>query len=739
MKKLILSIFLALITWQVMPQALDSTFAEKIKVCQTDSCKIIVYNEICEFYINSNPKLSERFADSAIYLAAKTNNLIGEATALRRKAIMIKDRGQIDLALQYLQLAKIKFARAKDTLGIVKCLGNMGITFETQGKLPEALQHYQIAYNLAEKMSNKPMLATCLGNMANIYSTMEDYKQAIIYNEKSLVLRQQLNDKPGIASCFGNLGLIYKSTNDIPNAILKHNKALQIAKDIGDKWLQSIANNNLGELYNMARKYDLALKHNQLAYSLALAVQNTRSSAYALFGIAHALFMLNKPNEALVHALKAYKISQSLGDNKLLMSISELIANIYGNKGDYTKAFYYQSAHIALHDSLMNENVVRKITNQRNQFEFEKKHQQSLLEREKQKNEFLKRIEHEKQRHNWYIVGIFLMWLVLVFILYNSRLRRKANVLLTQKNLEISQHKEEIEAQRDEILLMNDELRKHQREVVRQRDALQNKANEIMGSILYASQIQAAIQNSAESLLNLTSEYFLIYKPHSIVSGDFFWVRRFDNKLVVAVADCTGHGVPGAFMSILGVAFLNEIIAYQKVLDPAKALSLLRQKVKNALNQDLKSMASNDGMDIGLLVIDMLTNQLEYSGAYHTLFVAKPGDEGQNELIELKGNRLPIGKHPFDLHDFSVKTLEIKPDYVFYMLSDGYYSQFGGVKNEKFSKNRLRALIKENSGLPLASQKEIWAKTFSNWKGKHEQIDDVLVLAFKPPVFFETK
>lgn len=267
----------------------------------------------------------------------------------------------------------------------------------------------------------------------------------------------------------------------------------------------------------------------------------------------------------------------------------------------------------------------------------------------------------------------------------------------------------------------------------------------ITASITYAKRIQQALLPSKDLFLKAFPESFIFYKPKAIVSGDFYWISSFnsenaevsfvDNALtLVAVADCTGHGVPGAFMSMLGMSFLSEILQnlkiYNQTITAAEILEQLRCKVKNALGQTGKENEAKDGMDIALCIIDKKNNKLQYAGAFNPLFVIRK-TEDTSELIELKADRMPIGIYYNEKDCFTNQELDIKKGDSLYLFSDGYIDQFGGDPIGKLKIKNFKQLIIELSKEPMEKQRELLKVHFNNWKQTHEQIDDVTVVGFK--------
>jgi serine phosphatase RsbU (regulator of sigma subunit) len=264
-------------------------------------------------------------------------------------------------------------------------------------------------------------------------------------------------------------------------------------------------------------------------------------------------------------------------------------------------------------------------------------------------------------------------------------------------------------------------------EKVRQRTAeIEAQKGEITASIEYASRIQRAMLPVPSMFTEFFSDYFIIFQPRDIVSGDFYWIGEDEKRIFLTVADCTGHGVPGAFMSALGISVLNEIITHNAGLQANKVLNLMREKIKTALHQTGKEGETADGMDISLIVLEKNRKNLQFSGAYNPLFLCNNGD-----LKEYKADRMPIGIHYGDESPFTNNEIKIKKGDIIYLLSDGFIDQFGGDDGSKFKKAQLKNLLFEIHNMPMKEQKKHIENEFMKWKGKNDQIDDITIIGVK--------
>ncbi len=258
-----------------------------------------------------------------------------------------------------------------------------------------------------------------------------------------------------------------------------------------------------------------------------------------------------------------------------------------------------------------------------------------------------------------------------------------------------------------------------------QKNKIEQQKKELESSLSYASSIQAALLPDLRYFKKIFPSSFVLFKPRDIVSGDFYWYNRKENRIAVAAADCTGHGVPGAFMSILGISFLNEIVSKQ-IPRANSILNRLRENVMKALHQTGDNSEHKDGMDIALCVVDLDEMKMEYSGAFNPLYLIRNG-----HLTEIRGDKMPIGINAVVEKSFANHDIKLEMGDLMYIFSDGYPDQFGGPEEKKFRYKNLQKLLVKNANRPMESQKRELERNFIQWKGNLEQVDDVLIIGIK--------
>ncbi len=329
---------------------------------------------------------------------------------------------------------------------------------------------------------------------------------------------------------------------------------------------------------------------------------------------------------------------------------------------------------------------------------------------------------------------VFILILFIAIVRIRERSLRKEKEILEQKVKErtktIEEQKEVLKKQRDDLEIYNKEILQQKEEIEAQRDEIEvqrdqifKQNEEITQSIAYARRIQTAVMPSQEIVKGLLSEYFILFRPRDIVSGDFFWMTDKNENIIIAAADCTGHGVPGAFMSMMGVSFLNDIVNVEGITEPNQILSTLRQKIITTLWQTGKEGESRDGMDMALCVFQKDMKRVHFAGAYNPLYLVRNG-----ELTEFKADKMPVGVHPKQDMQFTVQSIDLQLGDNLYIFSDGFVDQFGGPDGRKFMAKPFKQLLANVHSLPMPDQKHQLEDTLDKWQAHHDQVDDVLVI-----------
>jgi serine phosphatase RsbU (regulator of sigma subunit) len=320
---------------------------------------------------------------------------------------------------------------------------------------------------------------------------------------------------------------------------------------------------------------------------------------------------------------------------------------------------------------------------------------------------------------------LIIITLSLIFLYIHFRSKRKSHAILLKKNNEIQAKNEELQGQNEEIRMQRDELEKQRNIANQQRNEIAVKNDEITSSIRYAKSIQSAVLPPGHLLKNLLTNYFILFKPKEIVSGDFYFFDYKQDKMIIAAVDCTGHGVPGAFMSLLGLSILNDISS-EGIYSSDVILNRLRTRVIQALHQEEFDDENRDGMDISLVVWDLKTNELQYSGAYNPLYIVRNG-----KLIEYKPDRMTLGIQSKLDQPFKSHKVKLQKDDIFYLFTDGFADQISGHFNKKMTKLKFKQFLTSIYELDMQEQEKKLEEFYNDWKTGYEQVDDVLVMGFR--------
>lgn len=331
------------------------------------------------------------------------------------------------------------------------------------------------------------------------------------------------------------------------------------------------------------------------------------------------------------------------------------------------------------------------------------------------------------------LITISLWWAIRLYnrkiIRDKTRLEKAVNERtreIQQKKAKIEAHIEEIEAQRDEIEAQRDEIEAQRDSIYDQKEEIANKNISLQDSIRYARRIQDAVLPSPDVIQYLLPKHFIYYRPRDIVSGDFYWIGEIDNSVLVALGDCTGHGVPGAFMSVLGVSLLSEIVSNSLHTSTNEIMNELRDRIITSLKQKGESDEAKDGVDMSLIKLNMKNHKLEFTGAHQNLYLFQEG-----VLKEIKGDRMPVGIHTKASKLFKLNTIQLRKGDTIYVLSDGFVDQFGGPNGKKYGIRKLRTFLTDIQDMIMLDQLRALSEKFETWQGEQDQIDDVLVIGIR--------
>ena len=478
---------------------------------------------------------------------------------------------------------------------LARCYHTIGVTYYYKSDYNEALEYFFKALKINEEFNNKKEIGAVCNNIGNVYWMQQNLDGALDFYFRDFNIAKELGDEESSAKTMGNIGIIYDEKGDSEKALEYYNKGLELSKKIGDKTAVTNAYINIGVVYQGKSKQNESIKYFLKAYDIALKENNKNSLALIYINIGLSYLELKNFEKAEDFLKKSVDVSKEIGSKSYLSYSYSYLSRLFYKKENYKFALDYFSKSVAVKDSIFNEEKSKQMAEMQTQFETDKKQKQIEIQNLKLEQ---KDLEINKKQFVIYgtSAGFALMILLALIIFKSYRQKKKSNEIILIQNKSLEQANEEITAQRDEIEAQRDVL-----DV--QNNTLEVVNTKITDSINYAKYIQQAVLPSDIVLDNLLKDYFILFKPKDIVSGDFYWATKINEWLIIAVVDCTGHGVPGAFMSMLGISFLNEIVRKNEVNQASQVLNLLRLSIIDALNQTGKNEEQKDGMDMSLVVI----------------------------------------------------------------------------------------------------------------------------------------
>lgn len=582
--------------------------------------------------------------------------------------------------------------KLNDSLGIANTYNNIGILFDSQQKLSEALEMYN----------------------------------------KSLEIYKKKGSKRGIGRAYNNIAIVLKNLNKFGEAVEMLLKSLEIDKQLGNIDDQGKTLNNIGQLYLQMNDCQSAIKQFTNARIIFNKNNNQNGETASLLNLGYAYFKIGQNTKALVYFNQSLLKAQEIKSVEFTKESYENLYKLYKRTGNPSKALLYHELFSNLNDSLRSIDNLNKLDELKVKYESERKETENII---LSKDNHIKNIEIAKQKSvNIFLILLSCLFFILICLIgFGLFTIRRDNQNLLLKNTEISQQKEEIEAQRDQLELLNSKLNNQNEEIITQRDQIELKNSIISASsrrltenIEYASRIQTALLPEIGVLQNYFTDQFILYKPKDIVSGDFYWVWPQENKIFFAIVDCTGHGVSGAFMSILAYNYLKDSVITKGLTSPREIIASIKDEVENNLYSNMSRHDVKDGLDIILCCFDKKELILDYSGA-HSSFI-----HINNSIINTyKTDRYSIGSRISQNINFTNFKINLSKGDILIFYTDGYIDQLDTTRKRKIGNNLFKGLIGKNQNLPAAEQREKLEKFFDEWKGDYEQIDDVLIWGLK--------
>ncbi len=616
----------------------------------------------------------------------------GQANAYHRIGLVkYINRNFVDANL-YLGKAVENARMTNDSSQMAQSYLTIGACQYQNGNYPEALDAFQSSLILSKDTT---VQANSLNNIGNIQDELKNYDLALKYLGQALELKELTNDKKGAAGTRENMATVYSKKGEFEKALELYKEILEFRKSKGEEAGMSTTLMNIGYGYEKLGRFQNALDYYSQSLKLLYKLDDNRNLSTCLNNIGDIYYAMGKFDQAIDSSAKSLEIGKKLNSKTSIKSSAYSLTKSFVKQNNFREAYYNHVLYAEMKDSLFNEESAKLLQEMETKYQTEKKQQ----EIEKQALTIDKQKAQSRSQQIMLLAmlgGMVLVILIAVQVYRGYKQKKKANALLSAKNDEITLQKKEIE----------------------------EKNLNIMDSIRYAKRIQQTILPRDQFVEKHLPESFILYKPKDIVSGDFYWFEKVGRKVFVAAVDCTGHGVPGAFVSIVGYNNLNRTVMEFHLTKPGDILNKLNDLVVDTFVRHSDSDVK-DGMDMSLVSIDLDSKQVEFAGAQNPIYVAN-----RNSIEEVKADKQPIGSS-LEPKVFENNVVQVQTGDMVYLFSDGYIDQFGGPQGKKFMRKRFKEMLGTICNLDVKTQKQHLDNTIVDWMKNEEQLDDILVIGIR--------
>jgi tetratricopeptide (TPR) repeat protein len=646
------------------------------------------------------PNAILKYRESIVFAKAISDS-VRLGNLLNNIGIIYRRMGNYDSSLYYYLVSLSIKEKTKNQKDIISTMNNIGSLYYTQKLYAKAEEYYKTAVKMAKEYGDTTIIAATYNNLGLILFEQKRYDEALKSYDNAMAIWQKTDNWQGVASAKNNKGRVYEINGNLEQALANYYESADIYKELGDVLYQANSISNAANIYATKGQYDKAMSYFKIAEHIADSLNNFPQLKDTYLQMASCYKNWNKPNLAYDYLLKYTAISDSLYTEQMINTTSEMEAKYQTDK---------QSTEIEL---LKKQQLIQELANE---------NQGAKL---------------KKQRIVIISTILVLIAAIIIVVLLYTRFRSKR-----------------IAALRLQV----------------QKDQLEQKNTEILDSIKYAKRIQEAILPNNFKIQQYLANSFVLFKPKDIVSGDFYWVemmgidkvKKAENIkikkdyihspiIMFATVDCTGHGVPGAFMSLLGYNALNQAVNTDWINEPGVILNYIDKSLTETFEQNNQVETIKDGMDMSLCSIDYTNNLLQFAGANNPLWIVSKRRNANRYILknnvrtilepklfvndtylyEIKGNPVAIGTAIKRKQIYDNYTIELKEGESVYIFTDGFADQFGGTENKKYMYRRLREKIISIYNEPINNQKQLLEQEFEEWRGKNEQVDDICLIGVR--------
>lgn len=634
-----------------------------------------------------------------------------------------------DSALFYCDRAKNIFNIKKDLKNLASAYNTLGGIYYSQGNIPKSIEAFTKSLDIKKELGDSIAIANSLNNIAMIYDSQEKNEAALELYHRALDIYQKKDNKRGIEWTSNNIAVIYKKTGKYSEAIEMFSRSLEINKNSNNNNPneQGKTLNNIGLLYLELKDYQKSIGFFNQALEALTQSGNENGIAAAYINLGRVHLVQKNYAKSETYYTKSLELATRNDSKEWIRDSYEGLYQTTKALGKHKTALQFHEKFKLLNDSLRSLENLNKLDQLKVEFETDQKEKEiALLSKDNELNT-LKLKKHESVTHLLLTIIISSLIIIFLILLYVHRLKAD-KTLLIQKNTEITQQKEKILAQRDMLEASNIELNQQKEELLSQSEQIEIQHQLISGinrrmteGLEYASLIQQTLLPSSGVFSKHFSDQFILFKPKDIVSGDLYWTWEENDEIIFAVADCTGHGVAGAFMSVMAISLLKDAVSVNKLNRPEQIANYLYNEFIKSSNLELNSIV---GIDFIISKYSAKEKKLSYCGNHMNFIWLK---DGEIELYKV-GRMFNANSSQYK---FQENSINLKEDVKLYFYTDGYTDQLSGIKRKKMGRNELQKLIVSIERQPMYLQSETIDTFYNKWKGNFEQVDDVLVIGLK--------
>jgi serine phosphatase RsbU (regulator of sigma subunit) len=655
--------------------------------------RVDVLHQLAGAYYRADPSMIILYAQTGLDESIALKDINAQFKFYNHLGVGNAMLSNYDTSIYYFNEAVRIGKENKNPRQYAAALDNLSNVYMFLSEYELALEKKQEALRIHEAMQNTDGILVSLINIANIHTVMESHDKAITTYLEAIERSRGTTNERSLLSAYQNVASSYHTLGKDDTARIYLDTVFVMEEKLGLSGTSEIVFDILAGISENNGDYDSSIYYFEKELALLENTGRREELSQVYISMGEVYIKLEQYDKAEFYLKKGLDIAREINLRFRVYQVMQGLAEVYHRSGRYKEAAEFYEMHINLKDSVLNENTRRQVAEMESRFKEEKiqlenqnlKKQQALNELTIANNEAI--ADKEKQQKQLYATGLILAGILVIAVLIGFVQKKRDNAI--------------IQVQKKEVELRN---------------------KEIFDSINYAKRIQDAILPPQQFIDQLLPENFVLYKPKDIVAGDFYWIEQSGDLIILAVADCTGHGVPGAMVSVVCHNALNRSVREFGLHAPEKILDKTRELVLETFARSEKNV--NDGMDIALCTIDTKTRELKFAGANNDLLLLR-----NNQLTEVPADKQPVGK--FDrAQPFNAQTIQLQKTDIIYLFTDGYADQFGGEKGKKMKKQSFQKLVHSFAHLPMKEQENELSNAFETWRQGFDQLDDVCLIGF---------